>query len=241
MATSNRADATPPEAVDLTPASLATGPAHSSMHPTTHHDAGGLERLVMDINSICRHTTLQFALAVGQMVVQGIYAGNTELLRSRTRKHHTALRTLANHPALSMSAGMLYHCVGVYEICERLQMRLWRHVSTSHIRLVLPLVPDLQERLLRQAETQRWPVSRLEQEVVALGPPDRSRGGRPRQSRVRRRVLSLLTELRQLLDLLETGNALEKLSPDSSREALDGIRQATAACAAIEQRLTKMP
>jgi hypothetical protein len=51
-----------------------------------------------------------------------------------------------------MSASMLYGCIAIYELCERLGIRSWKHVSTSHLRLVLLLERDEQERLLRAAE-----------------------------------------------------------------------------------------
>ena len=68
---------------------------------------------------------------------------------------------------------MLYGCLATYEVCERIGVRSWKHISTSHIRLVLPLAHEMQVKLLRSAEAQRWPVKHLEQEVETLRPERR--------------------------------------------------------------------
>jgi hypothetical protein len=133
-----------------------------------------LDPLVRELNAVCKAMTLQFELAVGELVVKNLYSWDVSRLRCRGRKRDATLRKVASHPDLGMSRSMLYHCIGVYELCERLQLRSWRHVSTSHLRLVLPLASDSHEKIPREAEANRWSVSRLEEEVVGLGPISRN-------------------------------------------------------------------
>jgi hypothetical protein len=116
---------------------------------------------VGELNSLSKSATLKFALAVGELVVRRLCGGDVACFRSRRVKEDRALRRVATHPDLAMSTSMLYGCVAIYELSERLGVRRWRHVSTSHIRLVFPLAQESQAALLRDAETKRWPVKRV--------------------------------------------------------------------------------
>jgi hypothetical protein len=196
--------------------------------------------LVMELNAICKTTTLGLALSVGELVVRRLYAGDVSALRSRERKRDAALRKVATHPALAMSPSMLYECIAIYEICERLDIRLWKHVSTSHLRLVLPLAPCEQDRLLHGAESERWSVRRLEQEIVDLGgdrAPTRARGGRKRQSRLRKAVRALEHDLDAIRNLLGASGSSVESSPESSRAAMEVLGQASDLLATVKRRI----
>ncbi len=130
------------------------------------------DRMVSEINALCKTATLQFALSVGDLVIQRLYLGDMDRWRSRDPTKKMSLRKIARHPSLAM----LYGCIAIYELCERLDIKTWRHISTSHMRLALPLKHEEQARLLRLAESDRWSVRRLEEEVAAL-----TRGCMPEQ------------------------------------------------------------
>jgi hypothetical protein len=198
------------------------------------------DRIVRELNAVCKAATFEFSLAVGELVIRRLYSGDVGRFRSRGRKGHAALRKLATHPALAMSPSMLYRCIAIYELCERVSVRSWKHVSTSHLRLVLSLEPDEQARLLSEAEANRWPVRRLEEAVVASTkgrPRLTSRGGRPRRSPLRKAIKMLQRDLATIADLLRSEDAVET-SPESTRAADSMIRRAADTCAVVRMALT---
>jgi hypothetical protein len=202
-------------------------------------DIVNVDRMVRELNALCKSATLEFALAVGELVIRSLYAGDVDCFRSRARKHHAALRELATHPDLAMSASMLYGCIAIYELCERLDARSWQHVSTTHLRLVLPLQPDEQASLLREAEANRWPVRRLEEAVVACTKGRKGmsgRGGRPRRSPLRKSIKMLQKGLDAVAVFLRSEDRLEA-SPDSARAVASIVRRAVETCKVLENRM----
>jgi hypothetical protein len=200
-----------------------------------------LERNVRDtvfqLNSLCRSATLQFTLAVGELVVKNLYSGDLGRLRSRHRKDHIALRRVAADPDLAMSPSALYRSIAIFEVCQRIGLRRWNYVSTTHVRLVLSLPPGDQERLLREAEANRWPVRVLEKHVVAASPlpPSHARGGRRRRTRLQALIdcLRRATNNVQAIAASADGGA----SPDTAREAIAVLEHMRNACAALLSEL----
>jgi hypothetical protein len=204
----------------------------------------GLERVVAQLNAICKTATLKFALDVGALVVRHFYAGNVAIWRNRDRTKDTSLRKLARHPHLPMSPSALYRCVAIYELCERLQLTTWKHISSGHMRLVLPLAPDQQERLLSTAEAERWSVRQLDARVEAEMQSDPSmrsnRGGLSRGSRLRKMMRPLKQFVAVASESLEPSDSetIESdLSPDNMRDAVRLLHSAVEACNAVENRL----
>jgi hypothetical protein len=190
-------------------------------------------RVVAELNALSKMATLEFALSTGELVLRRLYDGDVTRFRSRKVKDARALRRVAAHPDLAMSPSMLYGCVGIYEVCQRLGIRRWKHVSTSHIRLVLPLAYESQGLLLRDAEAQRWSVKRLEQEVVALRQIPRRRGGRPRHSPIVREVRALDRHVRALATELARA---EYSSAEGPGNLLEAVRRVVDVCRECEQR-----
>src|SRR6185437_7260192 len=122
----------------------------------------------LKLNRLCRRSTLDFALSVGRLIVAELYVGDLEHLRSRNPRKDSSLRKLAKHPDLPMSPAGLCRSVAMFELHERLGGASWKHVSTSHMRLVLPLAPADQEHLIRMAEKNRWTTRRLADDVASL-------------------------------------------------------------------------
>src|SRR5580704_6459476 len=184
-----------------------------------------VEQTVVRLNRICKMATLEFALTVGQIVIEHFYLGDLARWRDRDPQKDTSLRKLARHPMLPMSAAALYRSVAIYELCERLQIRTWRHISTGHMRLVLPLSAIEQERLLRAAEAGGWPVRRLDEEVAGIAHVEsatrRDRGGRRRISGLQRAMKPVQMCVRAVDELLkEESDILEERSPESTRDAI---------------------
>jgi hypothetical protein len=200
-----------------------------------------VQRVIIQLNSICKSATLDFALAVGQVIISNFYGGDLDRWRARGTQLGLPLRKLAKHPDLPMSFLALYRSVSIYEICARLGVHDWKHVSTSHIRLVLPLRAAHQSRLLELAESRRWTVRRLDQEIVQLmqhDPGANARpGGRKRPSELRKTVRVLEKLISALSGPLEHVRDTSEPSPESTRAAIDLLRCASERCALLEQRL----
>jgi hypothetical protein len=134
---------------------------------------------VRELRTLARGASLSFALAVGRIVVESLYDGDLTAWRRRERKEH-ALRTLAAQSDLPISASALYRALAVYELCQRPGARAmqWQHLGLSHVRAVLGLPVEVQNRLLKLAEEERWTVARLERETLGIRPSARPNGGR---------------------------------------------------------------
>ncbi|MGD0679019.1 MAG: hypothetical protein ABSC94_26745 [Polyangiaceae bacterium] len=199
-----------------------------------------VEGAVRELNAICRTATLEFALAVGEFVITRFYGNDLAQWRSRDPAKHASLRKLSRHPDLAMSPGALYRSVAMYELSDRICVRQCRFLSTSHLRVVLPLLPEQQERLLRESESFGWSVRRLEEEVEALVVRDPSarttRGGRKRRSKLKE-VVQSLERCTTALNRYLTVDADDEPSPDTARAAMVAMREAQDICARIERRL----
>ncbi len=197
--------------------------------------ADPVEQVVAELNRICKAATFQFATAVGSLIIARFYGGNLDAWRTRGIKD-CSLRKLARHPHLPMSAVALYRSIAIYEMCERLGISRCRHLSTSHLRTVLPLSADQQEALLRTAETDRWTVRRLEEEVQAVGTQASTRGGRKRRTRMKK-TIRLLQKCLDDSNGFVGANDDPDPSPESVRTFVEVIRGLQEACAKLQIRL----
>jgi hypothetical protein len=197
-----------------------------------------VEKVVFRLNGIAKAATFDFAIAVGALIINNLYGGDLDGWRHRGPKC-SSFRRLAKHPELSMSAGALYRSVAIYELCERFGVKKCRHVSTSHLRLMLPLGRQDQERLLNDAETGRWSVRRLQKEIAMIG--DRheraqpGRGGRRHKSKLRGTVRALDNCIEACDELVRTGT--DDVSPESARAIVHSARKMRALCFIIENRI----
>lgn len=222
----------------------AEGLSINNPRPSTYTSAGSeiverdplIERVVRELNMLGRVATLDFTISVGALIISQIYSGDLRAWRNRGPKC-SSFRRLATHPDLPMSACSLYRCVAIYELCERLGVRSWKHVSTTHLRLVLPLRPEQQEHLLKAAETGRWPVRQLRDEIAAnvhlVQRLEASRGGRKRRSPVRRTV-DAINQCIGACDHLLTASA--EASPETWRMVLSAVERMHDVCERLEHR-----
>ena len=198
-----------------------------------------IERVVRKLNMICKTATLEFALAVGAVIIDNFYARDLGAWRSRGPKD-ASFRSLAKHPALPMSPSALCRSVAIYELCQRLGWSTWNHISTSHLRLVLRLEASDQESMIKRAEIERWPVRRLEAEVAlvaACRPSIKSKGGKKRQSDLRRTIRALEKCVDASNNLVGAAEDKTEPTPDSARSMVDVLRRVTYACMAAELRV----
>jgi hypothetical protein len=197
-----------------------------------------VEGVVVQLNTLSKRATFDFAMAVGKIVIDSFFGGAFGAWRDRGAKA-VSFRKLANHPDLTMSPSALYRSVAIYELAQRLGIDGERHVSISHLRVVLPLPNDEQARLLRLTEAHSWPVSRLEQETASLsrrGERNR-RGGRRARSPLRK----VIAALEHCID--ESERALETEGIDITQETAESVveqlRRLQRACGLLEARLIR--
>jgi hypothetical protein len=149
-----------------------------------------------------------------------------------------SFRKLATHPDLPMSAGALCRSLAMYELFERLGIVSWKHICTSHLRLVLPCSHEVQHSLLHAAEKDRWSVRQLDEQIHLL-PSDRrlpNRGGPTRGSAILKRARALekcVGELQTALNRTEAGDH------HGSRTAIEILQRAALVCNELEQGLRR--
>jgi hypothetical protein len=194
-----------------------------------------VDRVVEQLNAVCKAATLEFALAVGKLIIDSFYSGSLLSWRDRGPKN-CSFRKLANHPLLVLSPGSLYRSVAIFELCERLGVRDWRRVSATHLRLVLALPPQQQEDLLLKVEAHDWPARRLEREVAGLA-PKRLRGGAKRRSCLRATISELSKCIDDQSSLVGASEAEVEMCTESARHYLDVLRRMRQACEALQRRL----
>ncbi len=218
---------------------VSTPPSAVALEQTLSEDA--IRQAVNDLNAICRSATLSFTLAVGEFVFKRFYAGDAERWRCRDPNKHDSLRRLARHPDLAMSAGTLYRSVAMYELAHRIRISEYRRISTTHLRLVLPLLPPQQERLLRDTEAGGWSVRRLEEEVAALvrrDPAQRTqRGGRKRHCRLQQAVRATQQCMVAFDEFATLEEGEDAPSVEAVREALAALRETFETAARLKRRL----
>jgi hypothetical protein len=189
-----------------------------------------VERAIGHLKRICRNASLEYALQVGRVIVHFFYNGDTARWRARGPKTNS-FRRLAAHPELPMSPGALYRCVALFELCDRLDApSRWRNLSASHLRAVLSLPPELQERTLCLANSSQWTVKALDAEVRRHGNLDRSRGGR-------KSAPPLIAGLKTLDRCVQKCNSLvEELSDADAQE----LRRSAASVAVCQESLGRL-
>jgi hypothetical protein len=189
------------------------------------HSGEEIDIVVAHIRRLARTASLEFALRVGAVIIHHFYDGDMDAWRSRGPKT-ASFRRLAQHPELTLSAGALYRCVALFELCERLNApSRWEHLGASHLRLVLGLPPAAQERLLALANSKRWTVKVLQLEVLKQKYVRVTMGGRradPPIAKSLRRVQKCLEEHR---DLIEQGESLSFMELEESTRLIDATRQ----------------
>jgi hypothetical protein len=196
----------------------------------TFRPVTAVDKVVIELNRICRSATFEFALSVGKLVVDRLYGGNLDAWRSRGTRDRS-FAALTRRPELPMSPGALYRCVATYEICERLgAANRWKHVSSCHVRAVIGLPEEAQARLLDTAERQRWTVVQLENAAGSFRPASSPRGGRPRLPEIAKTARALSRFVDEKGNLGGAMSNIDELSPEQAREVFEAIGRLRLAC-----------
>ena len=195
---------------------------------TTDDDASPeeVEIVVAHIKRLTRTASLEFALRVGAVIIHHFYDGDTQAWRSRGPKT-SSFRRLAQHPELPLSAGSLYRCVALFELCERLNVpSRWEHLGASHVRLVLGLPAATQEKLLSVANAKRWSVKVLQEEVSKEKRSSRmTQGGRRAELPIVRSLKAVRKCLDEHRDLVSHAGSLSSLDLEQSMALIEETRR----------------
>ncbi len=198
----------------------------------------GVEDVVAALRHLSRTAAVELALEIGSVIVNKVFGGDIAALRSQGRKNRS-LRKLAAHPRLPFSAVTLWRSIAIYELAERMPgfVRA-KNLGVGHLRAVLGLPPDLQEKLLRLAETERWTKERLEQVVAARRPKGGKRRGRPPLPP----ALKSLRHLEQLTahdGLSRELEVLDRLDENEAKQAREALRAFREWCDLVEESLAR--
>jgi hypothetical protein len=195
-----------------------------------------VEEVVYKLNNMVRNATFAFAMSVGKLIITTFYGGCPTAWRERGVKDYS-FRRLARHPQLRMSSTTLYRSVAIYELCQRIGIEQWHHVSMSHVRLVLPLPTEEQSLLLKSAEMNQWPTRRLQEEIAAWAKRGHEQSTRKRRSRLKATIQIIERCLDDANQFVGMDESTCEPSPDSVRRARVLIERLNHACLVLERHL----
>jgi len=193
-----------------------------------------LVELAQAIDRRCEQSALDFSLAVGGMIIQGIFGGNLAAWRTRGSRD-LSFRKLAR--LTQVSASRLYRSTAIYEMSCRMDVRQWG-LTVSHLRAVIGLSHTDQHRLLTLSRREGWTVRRLEQICAEQRQRQRIRPvGRPPSPA----LLKGLSRLSRAIELTDQAPlTLDALRPAHRQQALDRLDAQLARLADIRRRLAEL-
>ena len=178
-----------------------------------------IDEVVEHLRQIKRNSKLVLAIDVGRLVVEKIYRGDSDLVRSRGR-NHTGFRRLAAHPRVPFSKSTLWRYVGVYQVAlEQPWLVRCQDLTVAHISAVLGLPAPEQERLLRLAADQGWKAKRLAREI---------RGDEPK------RQGSVGSLVRRLVQIKKLNLEQAEVAEPERQKLLTAVAETKAWCDTVE-------
>ncbi len=170
--------------------------------------------LLEQLQEINQRRGLERTLAVGELILREFFGGDPRAWREQSRKKANSIRKLALRPDCPFRKSTLNEAVGVYvAVVEQPNLRQASHVTASHIASVLRLTPDERERLLDEAERERWSVRQLRAKVRAHG---RAGAGESRLNWLDAGMRAVLLLQRSLEDAVAIAGHMGELGPLSS-------------------------
>jgi hypothetical protein len=171
--------------------------------------------LVAELQVINRRRGFDRTLAVGELILREFFGGEPAAWREQSRKKAQSLRRLAARSDCPFRKSTLNEAVCVYvALLEQPGLRRSELITASHIASVLRLGPAERERLLEQAERERWSVRQLRSHVRAQAS---TQGTEPRLSWLDAGMRAVLLLRRSLADAGAIVGQLGTLGPLSGR------------------------
>jgi hypothetical protein len=195
-----------------------------------------IDRIVAELSHFSRAASLAMTLHVGELVFFKVFGGDIGRVRSRGRKDSSFAR-LARHPKLPFSGTTLWRSVAIYELTLRLpSLAKSKHLGVAHLRAVLDLPGELQEKLLRTAEKEKWPRELVERRARALRVVKAVKSGRP-PTPPAIRCVRLFDKLVQTGALIGT-EAIETMDALEAARAKEIVSEVRKWCDAVEVSLS---
>jgi hypothetical protein len=136
--------------------------------PPVLSEGPDIDGLVEALREVDGSAGTALMINVGRLVLERVYGGDTNRWHSRGRKR-ASFRKLATHPRLPFSRANLCRAVGIYVLClRRPEVLELQGVGPCHLREIIGLDADVQDRLLAQTAKLGWSVRRLHDEVCKL-------------------------------------------------------------------------
>jgi hypothetical protein len=193
---------------------------------TTKRPTASLAEVVGNLQQLGDLDGLRLTVGIGRVVFEKVYGGEVELWRSRGKKH-PSLRELARHPRQPFSRARLARAVGIYVLSLRRPDLLGLNgLKSCHLREILGLDDNAQDRLLGESVAQGWSVRRLRDEVRRTKTL-RGNGG---AGNVGAACVGLLRRWRAHIEagaLIQDLNRIDRIDPFEAAEAL-GIAKSLA-------------
>lgn len=171
--------------------------------------------LVAELQAINRRRGFDRTLAVGELILKEFFGGDPAAWREQSRKKAQSLRRLAARGDCPFRKSTLNEAVSVYvALLEQPNLRRSELITASHIASVLRLAAADRERLLEQAERERWSVRQLRSHVRSQAS---SHGAEPRLAWLDSGMRAVLLLQRSLADAGAIVGQLGAIGPLSSR------------------------
>jgi hypothetical protein len=184
-------------------------------HDAAADTAERLGPLVAELQVLDRRRGFERTLAVGELILREFFGGEPAAWHAQSRKKAQALRRLAARGDCPFRKSTLNEAVCVYvALLEQPNLRRSELITASHIASVLRLGPAERERLLEQAERERWSVRQLRSHVRAQAS---TQGAETRLSWLDSGMRAVLLLQRSLADAAAITGQLGALSPLSAR------------------------
>jgi hypothetical protein len=171
--------------------------------------------LVAELQVINRRRGFDRTLAVGELILRELFGADPAAWHEQSRKKAQSLRRLAARSDCPFRKSTLNEAVCVYvALLEQPNLRRSELITASHIASVLRLGSADRERLLEQAERERWSVRQLRSHVRAQAS---THGADARLSWLDSGMRAVLLLQRSLADAGAIVGQLGSLGPLSAR------------------------
>jgi hypothetical protein len=153
--------------------------------PSRLPNAELLSLVVRELKEIDRRSGIERTLAIGELIINRFFDGNSAAWRDRRRNKNNSVRRLAERKDCPFCKSALHEAVAVYVASLGLPcVRTFGHIGASHVAAVLRLPEAQREQVLRGADQSRLSVRELRKHVVSLRRAEGERRGRPARNGV---------------------------------------------------------
>jgi hypothetical protein len=211
--------------------------ADQSWETVSETSTDELSGVVQELKLIHQRSGIAAVAAVGELVLSRFFAGSVEAFQSAERRKDRSLRRLARCEGCPYSKSALHQAVRIHLV--RLTnpiVQTYGHIGPSHIAVTLVLMDSERNTLLAVAETQRWSVRQLRQEVVRVqnhaNRGTAKRRGRPKQAQAER-ALSVVRQSIEFVNAAVEGALSQPLSSNTRTQLRHALSELETQCQSL--------